>query len=93
MARTKQTARKSTGGPRPPMFGGKGVYLGMKGGAMLVRFEEDPPKDPPKEDAPPPKREREEAPEEPAKRQCGGIELKPSDEPCEEDFSDSECED
>ena len=89
MARTKQTARKSTG-PVPPMFGGKGVYLGMKGGAMLVRFED--PKEDPKEE----KRERE-APElEPcqeAKRQCVGIELQPSAEPCQEEFSDSECED
>ena len=91
MARTKQSARKSTGGPRPPMFGGKGVYLGMKAGAMLVRFEEAPkeaPKEDPKEEAPGAKRE--EAPEAPAKRQCVGIELKPCAEPCELDFSDSE---
>lgn len=80
MARTKQSARKSTGSV-PPMFGGKGVYLGMKGGAMLVRFEEEEPK----------KRERE-APEEPAKRQCAGIKLNPCAEPCEVDFSDSEDE-
>jgi hypothetical protein len=68
----------------------------MKGGAMLVRFEEDP-KDPPKEE----KRKAPEAKEtelkpcgEPeAKRQCSGIELKPCDGPCEEEFSDSEYED
>ena len=75
MARTKQTARKSTAGPRPPMFGGKGTYLGMRDGAMLVRFQE-----PPKQDAP--QRERE-ATEEPAKRQCVGTELKPRADPCD----------
>lgn len=85
MARTKQTARKSTGGSRPrgktplvSMFGGTMAYRGVdKDGAILAE-----PREPPVS----------ETPEQPAKRQCVEIVLKPCAEPCEEDFSDSECE-
>jgi len=73
MARTKQTARMSTGQlyprgktpappgkPLPPMFGGSMVYRGVdKDGAILAeqRVEETPKKETPDEP--------------PAKRQCG----------------------
>ena len=83
MARTKQTARLSTGSlyprgktptppgkPLPPMFGGSMVYRGVdKDGAILAEplVEVTPRDEPPKRE--PPKRQ---PPDEPsAKRQCG----------------------